>query len=98
MGGFAAAWIVGEGIVIWRNVHKFHKPPVPGQLLGVTLLFAALGIVADSVPAAASTVTVLAWGLNVAGILNAWPKGLGGQAARVVAEQEKTQAEGVTAT
>lgn len=96
MGGFAAAWIVGEGIVIWRNVHQYHKLPVPGQLLGVTLLFGALAIVADTVPAAAGVTTLLGWGLNVAGILNAWPKGLGGQAAQVISEQEKAETGGAT--
>ena len=46
-GGLVAAWLVGEGIVIWRMTHKTHRPPVPGALLGITALFLALGAAAE---------------------------------------------------
>ena len=77
MGGFVAAWLTAEGIVIYRQVKVSHKPPVPGQMLGVTILFLALAVVADISPAARPVVTLGAWGLNLAGILQLWPNGLG---------------------
>ena len=67
------------GIIIWRQVHVSHHLPVPGTLLGVTGLFAALGIVADVFPASEQVIVMAAWGLDVAGFLNVLPKGLGGQ-------------------
>lgn len=73
MGGFVAAWLTAEGIIIWRQVRVSHKPPVPGQMLGVTALFLGLAIIADISPQARPVVTLGAWGLNVAGILRLWP-------------------------
>lgn len=92
MGGFAAAWILGEAIVIWREVHNSHRLPVPGQLLGVTGLFAALALIADTSPAARPVVTLLGWGLDVAGLLNVLPAGLSGQIGQ--AESSEAAAEG----
>jgi len=87
MGGLASAWLLGEAIVIWRQVHQSHKLPVPGQLIGVTALFAVLGLVADSSPAARPVVTLLAWGIDLAGLINAWPAGLSGQVAQAETAQ-----------
>lgn len=95
MGGFAAAWLVGQGIVIWRNVQAHHRVPPAGQLLGVTLLFAALGVIADITPAAEPLAAAVGWGLDVAGILNLWPKGLGGQVQKAQAAEEKNVSGGV---
>ena len=79
MRGLAGAWAVGEALVIWRQVHRDHRMPVPGQLIAVTGLFAAFAFAADAVPGAAGVISAVAWGLDVAGVLNLWPKGLGGQ-------------------
>ena len=79
MGGFVAAWLTGEAIYAWRSVHQSGKPPVPGAMAGITLLFAGLAVVAELDPRARFPVTALAWGLNLAGIMNVLPKGLGGQ-------------------
>ena len=70
MGGFGAAAIVGIGLTAWREVHRDHLPPVPGALLGVAGLFMALALVADASPAARPLVTMIAWGLDIAGVLH----------------------------
>lgn len=79
MRGLIGAWAVGMGIIIWRQVHVSHHLPVPGTLLGVTGLFATLGVLGDVFPASESVIVMAAWGLDVAGFLNVLPKGLGGQ-------------------
>lgn len=79
MRGFTAAWLLGLGIVTWRQVHASHRPPVPGTLAGVTGLFAALATLGDVFPASQRTITLLAFGLDIAGLLNVLPAGLMGQ-------------------
>lgn len=85
MKGLLAAWIAGESLIIWRAVHADHKPPVPGGLIGVTGLFAAMGLVADVVPSSATFLTVVAWGLDVAALLRLFPQGLGAQVSKAAA-------------
>jgi len=87
MRGFLAAWVVGEGIYIWRAVHKSHHLPVPGILVGITGLFAAMAAAAEIFPGAEQVITLTAWGLDLAGFLNVLPAGLGGQIAKTEAEQ-----------
>ena len=93
-GSLFAAFLVGEGVVIWRIVQRWHKVPVPAQLLGVTGLFIGLALIADAVPNARRTVTVLAWGLDVAGLLSVWTAGLGAQV--TAAQSAEAQAQGRT--
>jgi hypothetical protein len=88
-GTLIAAWIVGESIVIWRVVHRDHRPPAPGLLLGVTVLFAALGAVAEYAPAAGLAAAV-GWGLDIAAFMDVLPAGLGGQ----ITQAEQAQAAG----
>lgn len=97
MGGFVGAWLVGTGLVVWRQVHASHKPPVPGTLLGVTGMFAALALLADISPAARPAITWAAWGLDLAGVLNLWPKGLGGQVAQAQSNEATATAGGAVA-
>ena len=84
--GFVAAWLAGEALLVWRQVHRDHRLPVPGQLLAVTGFFAALAAAADAVPAAAGVITATAWGLDLAGLLNLWPQALGGQVTEAVTQ------------
>lgn len=85
--GLLAAFIVGEGLYVWRVVHKYHRPPVPGDLLAITAMFAVLGFAADYEPAA-PFVTAVAWGLDIAGFLRLFPNGLGEQ----ISKTEQTAA------
>lgn len=78
-GALAGAWLAGTGIVMWRQLRGNPHLPVPGTLLAVTGIFAMFGVVADVVPASRTFITVTAWGLDVAGLFNLWPAGLGGQ-------------------
>src|SRR5215472_14418782 len=78
-GALAGAWLLGLGIVTWRQVKGGAHMPVPGALLAVTGMFAVLGVVADVYPASQTFVVVTAYGLDLAGVLNLWPAGLGGQ-------------------
>lgn len=78
MKGFTAAWLLGEGIVGFRYIRRDKRIPVPGALAGVTVLFLALAVIADVSPAWRRPVTLLAWGLDVAGLLNLIPAGPAG--------------------
>jgi hypothetical protein len=90
-GGFMAAWLVGMGIVTWKEVRATGHMPVPGNMAGVTALFAVLGLMADAIPSAARTATLLAWGLDIAGLFNILPAGLFGQVQQAqAAEQQAT--------
>lgn len=79
MGGLAGAWLAGVSIVAWREVHQSGHMPVPGALLGVTGLFAGLALIAEIWAPSRPAVTLLGWGLDVAGFLNVLPAGLFGQ-------------------
>lgn len=72
MGGFLLAWIVGEGIVIYRAVKKQHAPPGPGQLLWTSGVFVLLALLAQS-QKARPTATLLAWGFVAAAALKLFP-------------------------
>jgi len=76
-GGLILAWAAGLGIIAWRDIAKNHGPPVPGQLLGASGLFALLGVLAEY-PPATQAATLLAWGFDIAALLNILPAGLGG--------------------
>lgn len=88
MRGFAAAWVAGMAIVVWRNTAVNKRLPVPGALLGVTGLFAAMGLVADIAPQSRQVVTWVAWGLDLAGLLNILPAGLSGQISQAAQSEE----------
>lgn len=87
MGGLAGAWVVGVGIVAWREVRSHGHMPVPAALLGVTGLFAVLGIIADASPRARPVVTLLGWGLDIAGLFQILPGGLFGQVRKTQATE-----------
>jgi len=69
MGGLILAWLVGEGIVTYRTVKKYHVPPSPGQLLYTSILFIGLAIIAQSEKARPAA-TIAAWGFDIAAFLN----------------------------
>jgi len=82
-----AAWLLGEGIVSWRVVHREHRVPAPGELLGITGLFLAGALIADVYPASATLIVVGLFGLDVAAFLNVLPAGLGKEIAQAEAAQ-----------
>lgn len=84
-GALAGAWLAAMGLVTWRQVRGRAHLPVPGALLAVTGLFAVLGIASDVWPVARPLIVTTAVGVDVAGLLNLWPAGLGGQVQQAAA-------------
>ena len=70
MAGITLAWLIGEGIIIWRSVNRDHRPPMPGALLGSSALFALLALLAEYQPAR-TTATLIAFGVDLAAYLQA---------------------------
>jgi hypothetical protein len=92
-GGFAAAWLLAEAIVIYREVQDSHHMPVPAQLIGITGFFAALALIGDISPNARRVTTLVAIGLDLAGIFSLIRGGsLGSQITQ--AESAEATAEG----
>jgi hypothetical protein len=67
MGGFVLAWFAGESILVWRWA-KLKAPPPPGALALSSGLFLALAAAAQYQPAR-TTITLAAWGLDLAILL-----------------------------
>ena len=84
MGAFIAAWLVGEGIIVYRSVTKQHHPPVPGALLGSAGLFVLLALIAES-DKARPVAVALAFGFDLAAFMNLFPPVTGPSAAPVSA-------------
>src|SRR6267154_1782759 len=78
MGPFIAAWLVGEGIIVYRSVKHQKAPPGPGQLLLSSGVFVMLALLAEAQSARKLAIT-LAWGFDIAALMNLW--GTGGPAA-----------------
>jgi hypothetical protein len=72
MRGVILAWGVGMGIIVYRSVVKEHQPPVPGQMLAATGLFAGLAALAEYQPAAAAA-GLFAFGVDVAVLMQVLP-------------------------
>lgn len=67
------AWMVGEGIIIWRW-SKAKAPPTPGALLLASLLYLGAGVAAEYQPAR-NVAIAWAWAVNVAVLMNVLPGG-----------------------
>lgn len=98
MGGLAGAWLAGIAIVAWRESRQSGHMPVPAALLGVTGLFAALSLIGDISAPARPVVTVLGWGLDVAGLFQVLPGGLFGQVSRAQAAEAAAEGDSGTTT
>lgn len=72
MGGITLAWAAGMGIITYRAFGKDHRPPVPGQLLAATGLFALLALLAEYEPAR-TTATAFAFGVDIAVLMQVLP-------------------------
>ena len=78
MRGIAVAWLVGIGILTWREVAHFRQPPPPGRLAAASGVFAGLALLAEHQPAAAAA-ALAAWGFDLAVLLQVLPQGIAGQ-------------------
>lgn len=74
MGPFVGAWLLAEGIIVYRSVKVHKAPPSPGALLLSSGLFVALGLLAES-PKARPLATAFAWGFDIAALMNLWGTG-----------------------
>ena len=70
MAGITLAWLIGETIIVWRSVGRNHRPPMPGELLGSSIFFALLAMLAEY-PPARTTATLMAFGVDIAAWLQA---------------------------
>jgi hypothetical protein len=86
MRGLILAWVLGEGIIVYRSVTQNHAPPVPGTLIAPSGLFLLLALLAEYQPARLAA-TALAFGVDVAALLNIW--GLGGEQKVTAPQQQK---------
>jgi hypothetical protein len=71
MGGIIAAWLIGEGMVIWRW-SKAGAPPTPGALALSSGFFVLCGVLATYQPAR-GVAAGLAFGIDVAALLQVLP-------------------------
>lgn len=67
MGSIVLAWMVGLGIVSYRDLVREHVPPPPRQLALASGAFMFAALVAE---AAERPGALLAWGLDVAGLMS----------------------------
>jgi hypothetical protein len=67
MGGILLAWLVGEGILVYRW-GKAGAPPTPGALALSSGVFAGLALLGQA-PQARTFATVMAWGYDLALLL-----------------------------
>jgi hypothetical protein len=63
--GVVFAWAAGMGIMAWREYQQYHKPVVPGRLLGGSLVYAGLALLSEWQPAA-RVATLTAWAFTLA--------------------------------
>lgn len=75
--GLTAAWLFGLGLITYRSIARQHQPPIPGSMLAASGLFALLALVAEYQPAAGAA-ALIAWGVDLAALLNVLPGGLFG--------------------
>lgn len=67
---FVAAWMVAEGIIIYRAVKQSKRAPLPGELLWSSGLFILLSLLSE---ASEQLALALAWGFVAAAVLNLAP-------------------------
>ena len=72
MGPFVFAWLIGEGIIVYRSVKVRHIPPGPGELLYSSGLFVLLALLAEA-RQARFLATALAYGFDIAAFMNLFP-------------------------
>jgi hypothetical protein len=73
MGPFVTAWLIGEGIMVYRSVKRDKAPPGPGQLLIASGIFILLAIAAQN-EKARPIATTIAYGFDIAAFLGLYEK------------------------
>ena len=66
----ALAWLVGLGVLSWREVAAYKQPVPAGRLAAASGVFALLGLLSQYQPAAGAA-SLAAWGFDLAIILQA---------------------------
>jgi hypothetical protein len=66
--GLILAWLLGLGLIGWREATVAHKPPPPGRLAAASGVYAGLGLLAQYQPAAPAA-TLGAWAFTLALVL-----------------------------
>lgn len=84
MGAFVLAWMLGEGIIVYRSVSKNHHPPMPGALIAPSGIFMLLAFLAESDAARPLAIT-LAYAFDFAALMNLFPPVTGGGTAKAPA-------------
>jgi hypothetical protein len=85
MPGIVLAWLAGEAIIIYRSYKQEHRPPMPGQLLASSALFAALGALARNKDTT-FLAGALAWGFDIAAFYNLAPSLMTGNTSQTAAK------------
>ncbi|MFZ0665046.1 MAG: hypothetical protein WAM97_04775 [Acidimicrobiales bacterium] len=80
MPGIVLAWLAGESLIIYRSYKNDHRPPLPGQLLASSGVFAVLGFMAQN-QNLTFLAGALAWGFDIAAFMNVAPAMLTGATA-----------------
>lgn len=89
MGAFIGAWLLGEGIIVYRGWRSTKRPPVPGALLASSGLFLGLALLAES-DRARPLAIALAYGFDLAALMNLWPPVTGGTGGHAQAAEAGT--------
>ena len=89
MPGIVLAWLAGEALIVYRTYKREHHPPMPGQLLASSGVFAVLGLMAQNRDLR-FLAAALAWGFDIAAFYNVAPDILTGAA---TANQNATKKE-----
>lgn len=74
------AWLAGMGLLTWRQLETAPwKPPPPGRYAAASGIYAGLGLLAAYKPAA-PLAAALAWGFDLALLLQVLPETVSGTA------------------
>jgi hypothetical protein len=90
MPAIVLAWLAGEALIIYRSYKRDHRPPMPGQLLASSGLFALLGLMARN-DQAKFLAGAMAWGFDIAAFLNLAPDILTGGTDKAISQAENPQ-------
>lgn len=70
MGVLLLEWLIGEGIVIYREVKKEKHLPLPGQLIATSGVFVLLAIMSEFGDGPAKLAATLGAGYDIAAAFN----------------------------